>query len=175
LAPDLPALALIGHADNDAVIDPAAVGRRVREMKSDETNPHLAHEAGLWMFLVGPIQAGDAQFASAKRNRDGRPWLELLAPLAHAASRDGARPVLVGRPLERRLSEIRIRPPAGSALAALTKEQFDWRDAGSELAEATLLLAEGRRAEGEPRLRTAALRLPPEIRRSFVPDSATDK
>jgi spermidine synthase len=174
-APDHPALALIGHADNNAVMDPAAVGRRVREMRSDETNPHLAHEAGLWTFLVGPIQSGDPQFATAKRHRDSRPWLELLAPLAHAASTDGRRPVFVGRPLERRLGEIRAGPSAGSALAALTKEQFDWQDAGRELAEATLLFAEGRRVEGETRLRAAASRLPLEIRRAFVPDSVTDR
>ena len=172
-APDHPALALIGHADNNTVIDPAAVARRIRESKPDDTNPQLAHEAGLWTFLVGPIQSGDPQFASAKRHRDSRPWLELLAPLAHGGSADGTRPVFVGRSLEQRLAEIRARPLAGSALAALTKEQFDWRDAGSALAEATLLLAEGRRVEGESRLRAAASRLPPEIQRAFVPDSAT--
>ena len=175
LSPDQPALALVGHADADAMIDPAAVARRIREMKPDDANPHLAHEAGLWAFLIGPIQSTDAQFASAKRHRDSRPWLELLAPLANADSAIGTRPVFVGRSLERRLGEIRAGPFAGSALATLTQEQLDWRDVGSELAEATLLVAEGRRVEGEMRLRSAASRLPSEVRRALAPDSDVNR
>jgi len=175
LSPHQPALALVGHADADATIDPAAVARRIREMKPDDANPHLAHEAGLWAFLIGPIQSGDPQFASAKRHRDSRPWLELLAPLAHAASADGTRPVFVGPPLERRLGEIRAGPLAGSVLADLTRVELSWRDDGGELAKATLLLEEGRRAEGEAHLRSAASRLPPEVRRAFAPDSDVNR
>jgi spermidine synthase len=175
LSPTQPALALIGHANAGAVIDPLEAARRVRELNADDANPHLTHEAGLWTFLVGSVQPGDPQFVSAKRHRDNRPWLELLAPLAQAASGDGKRPVFVGRPLERRLGEVRSGPLSGTALTELTREQSNWRDAGSELAQATLLFAEGRQAEGESRLRAAASRLPPEIRRAFVPEAATDR
>jgi len=175
LSPNQPALALVGHADADAVIDPAVVTRRVRETKPDDANPHLAHEAGLWAFLVGPIQTADPQFATAKRHRESRPWLELLAPLAHGASSDGTRPFFVGRPLERRLGEFRAGALAGSALAALTQVELNWRDAGGELAEATLLMEEGKQVEGESRLRSAASRLPAEVRRAFAPDSTVGR
>jgi spermidine synthase len=170
-APDQPALALLGHADARAVIDPVAVARRVHEMKSDAANPHLVHEAGLWTLLVGPIYPRDPRFASVRRHRDSRPWLELLSPLAHAAGR-GERPVFVGRELERCLGEIRAAPRTDSALAALTSENLSWRDAGRDLAEAMQFFSEGRSMEGESRLRAAVGRLPPELQRAFMPDAA---
>ena len=167
-APNNPALALIGHAEDDAVLDPAAVARRVREMTADKANPQLTHEAGLWMYLVGPLSGQGAEFASAKRHRENRPWLELLAPLAHSAGR-GERPVFVGRPLEQRLDRARSASLTGTVLASLSPDQTGWREAGRALADATLLLAEGRREESELRLRTAAALLPLEVRRTFLP------
>ena len=56
-APDHPVLALVGHVDASAAIDPATVARRVREITMDPSNPQLTHEAALWIYLVGPLEA----------------------------------------------------------------------------------------------------------------------
>lgn len=65
LAPDLPAVALIGHTDR-APLDPAIVDRRVRELRPDNTNPHLKHPAGLWMFLIGSLDANELRFCGGE-------------------------------------------------------------------------------------------------------------
>jgi spermidine synthase len=156
LAPDLPAVALVGHTDS-APIDPAAVDRRVHELQMDETNPHLAHAAGLWMFLAGPLDARDVRFANARRNREPTPWLELLGPLGHAGSSDGREPLFVGRRLESFLGEIAKQSIEGSPLARLDAERLRWRDSGTRLREATLLVAEGKQAETLMRAAGAAL------------------
>ena len=169
-APEAPALAIIGHAEESALIDPVAVAARVLELKPDETNPHLAHEAGLWMFLVGAIDFRESEFAAARRNRENRPWLELLAPLARPASRRTERSVFVGRILQRWLEEHATRPLSGSALERLSTVHLQWRDAGAQMAAASLLLSEGRRAEANSTLNAAVENLPPEIRRAFVPE-----
>lgn len=169
LAPDLPAVALIGHTDS-VPIDPAVVDRRVGELRPDPTNPHLQHPAGLWMFLAASLDPKELRFARAKLNRDSRPWLELLGPLAHAGSKSGREPLFVGRPLEVFLGEISKRPLAGSALALLATDHIAWREAGARLREAILLMAEGKPAEAN--LRQAAAALPPQVQQAVLGASA---
>lgn len=164
-APGQPALALIGHT-GAARLDPSAIARRVREMKPDPTNPHLAHEAGLWMFLVGPLDA--AQFAGTRRNRENHPWLEILSPLARASDSGGSRAIFVGRPLESFLDQVRARPLD----AALPLSCLQWRDAGRRIAEASLLFAERNNVAGERLMQQAAQGLPAEIRGTFLPPTA---
>jgi spermidine synthase len=165
LAPDLPALALVGHTDAEP-IDPAVVDRRVRELRMDETNLHLAHAAGLWMFLAGPLDAKGARFASARRNCERTPWLELLGPLTHAGSIHGREPLFVGRRLESLLGEISKQSLEGSPLARLDAERLRWRDAGARLREATLLMAEGKQAEAQ--MQEAAAALPPKVQQALL-------
>jgi spermidine synthase len=167
LAPDLPAVALVGHTDA-APIDPAVLDRRVRELRMDESNLHLAHAAGLWLFLVGPLDAKDARFATARRNREPTPWLELLGPLTHAGSSHGREPLFVGRRLESFLGEISKQSLQDSPLARLDVERLRWRDAGTRLREATLLMAEGKPAQ----LQEAAAALPPEVQQALLGTNA---
>jgi spermidine synthase len=169
LAPDLPGVALVGHTD-DAPIDPAVVDRRVRELRTDETNLHLAHAAGLWMFLVGPLDAKAARFANARRNREGTPWLELLGPLTHAGSIHGREPLFVGRRLESFLGEISKQSLAGSPLARLDAEHLRWRDAGARLRQGTLLMAEGKQAEAQ--MQEAAAALPSTVQQALLGTNA---
>jgi spermidine synthase len=167
LAPDLPAVALIGHTDS-APIDPAVVDRRVRELRRDETNLHLAHAAGFWMFLVGPLDAKDARFAKARRNRERTPWLELLGPLTHAGSSHGREPLFVGRRLEPFLEVISKQSLEGSPLARLDAEHLRWRGAGARLREATLQMAEGKQTQ----LQEAVAALPREVQQALLGTNA---
>jgi spermidine synthase len=169
LAPDLPAVALVGHTDA-APLDPAVVDRRVRELRTDEANLHLAHAAGLWVFLVGPLDAKDARFATARRNSEPTPWLELLGPLTHAGSSHGREPLFVGRRLESFLGEISRQSLASSPLARLDAQQLRWRDAGARLRQATLLMAEGKQAEAQ--MQEAAAGLPPEVQKALLGNNA---
>ncbi|MBI2926970.1 MAG: hypothetical protein HYY24_14845 [Verrucomicrobia bacterium] len=167
-APDQPALALVGHADDAAVIDPNAVARRVRELRADQNNPHLAHEAGLWIFFVGPLASGDPEFLSVRRNREDRPWLELLGPMSHAGARRGDRGVFVGRSLEAYLENVRGKSLQHSPVEALGEPRLLWRQAGTRLAGASLLLAEGKKAAADARTAEALRNLPPQIHRAFL-------
>ncbi|MBI2926977.1 MAG: fused MFS/spermidine synthase [Verrucomicrobia bacterium] len=126
-APDQPALALVGHADDAAVIDPNAVARRVRELRPDQPNPHLAHEAGLWIFFVGPLASSDPEFSGARRNRENRPWLELLGPMSHAGASRGERGVFAGRRLETYLDKVRGKALQRSPVQALDEARLLWR------------------------------------------------
>jgi spermidine synthase len=168
-APNEPALALTGHLE-DVALDPAAVERRLRELKPDEANPSLLHPAGLWMFLVGPLDPKEERFVRARRNRENEPWLELLGPLNHAGSRRGGSPLFVGRRLETFLNELRARSLAGSMLARLDVSHARWRDAGAKVAMASILTAEGNPRGADSLLKQAVLMLPREIRSAF--DSA---
>ncbi len=167
-APDQPALALVGHADDAAVIDPNAVARRVRELRADQTNPHLAHEAGLWIFFVGPLASGDPEFLGVRRNRENRPWLELLGPMSHAGASRGERGVFVGRRLEAYLEKVRNKPLQHSPVEAVNEVRLLWRQAGARLAGASLLLAEGKKAAADAVTAEALRSLPPELHRAFL-------
>lgn len=162
-APHEPALALIGQLDN-AAIDPANVERRLREPNADKANPALAHAAGFWMFLAGPLDPREPRFARARRNRENEPWLEILGPLAHAGSSRGRAPLFVGRPLELFLSELRARPLGDTPLARLNDGARQWREAGAKLSEASILAAEGKNREAGVLLKEAISELPSDIR-----------
>lgn len=166
-APGQPALALVGHAEDDARLDPEVIDRRVGTLPADATNPHLVHPAGLWLYLVGPLDPKEERFARARRNCEGKPWLEILGPLHHAGSSRGDVPLFVGRRLETFLDELRSRPLAGSLLAQLDSRRQQWRDAGAALGTVSILTAEGNHREADALLRQTVSTLPPEIRNAF--------
>ncbi|HKS38597.1 MAG TPA: fused MFS/spermidine synthase [Verrucomicrobiae bacterium] len=169
-APHEPAVALIGRLD-ETPLDPALVERRIRELKPDPANASLAHAAGLWMFLAGPLEPKDARFAQAQRNREDEPWLEILGPLAHAGSPRGKTPSFVGRRLHAFLNELRGRPLAGTPLARLDAQHRQWRDAGAGLSEASLLLAEGKGDAANAMMQKTAAQVPAGIHNAlFGPD-----
>lgn len=166
-APDQPTIALIGQTD-DAPLEPGIVERRVRELKPDSANPHLANAAGLWLFQAGFLRREDAEIAGAKRNNENRPWIELLGPLSHAGSSGSGR-LFVGRRLESWLNQIRKRPLRGSPLADLQAAQLQWQEAGARIREATQLVLDGKTVEADNQIKQAVADLPTEVQKAFEP------
>jgi spermidine synthase len=176
---DQPALALVGHLPSspgmeesarDALpLDVAAADRRARDLAArlDRLNPYLAHPAGLWLFLVGPLSAEDARPAGSRRNRDAEPWIELLLPPA-PGGRIAPTRAFLGRALESFLDEVAKRPLEGTALANLDGAHRAWRDAGARLWHASLLAAEGRTAEAQALGLETLGKLPGEIQRAVT-------
>ena len=163
------AVALIGHTDPEA-LDAARADARSRALLADPDrgNPYLAHEAGLWLYFVGPLHAADVRFRSAPRNRDANPWVELASPRLHLQiqSREGT--AFVGRPLKSRLDAIRAAPLAGSAAASLRAEHLEWRDRGAEIWAASLLSFEGDNDAADRLALAAIARLPAEIQAAVL-------
>jgi spermidine synthase len=161
--PDTPTLALVGRLGSRP-LDPEAIDARVRALAaSTDSNPFLAHPAGMWLYLVGPLKAGMPWFAGAPRNRDGAPWIELLSPVSHAG-RDQA---VLGQgrvtPLLDRVAEA---PLEDSPLRGLDDQHQAWRAAGAALSRAS----EIRTADGEQRVLAILRTLPPELQRSLGVD-----
>ena len=92
-SPTEPALGLV-CGNFDAV----AIERRVPEMKPDPANPQLKHSELLWVHFLGWVDAGHSQLPAGVINTEGRPWIELLAPLAHSGERPDV--VMTGRRLQ---------------------------------------------------------------------------
>ena len=156
-APDKPALALVGLGE-EARIEPSWVEQQLKELAEDPANPHLFHPSGVWMFLVGALPADDPRFAHVRRNSMNAPWLEIIGPLAHAGlTRTN---LFVGRRLEAFLREVRQRPADGTSLPGLSAEAWRWRDSGARIAEAALLMNEGKGAEAEAILEQVLKTLP---------------
>ena len=145
-APDKPALALLGLGE-EARLEPAQVAKRLQELVQDPANPHLFHPSGVWMFLVGALQSDDPMFTGVRRNSVNAPWLEILGPLAHAGLNRSQ--LFVGRRLEAYLQQVRQRSVLGTSLEELSAEAWPWREAGARIAEGSLLMNEGKTAEGE--------------------------
>jgi hypothetical protein len=141
-----------------------AIDARVRALAaSSDSNPFLAHPAGMWLYLVGPLKAGLPWFAGAPRNRDGEPWIELLSPVSHAG-RDHA---MLGQgrvtPLLDLVTEARLED---SPLRGLDDQHQAWRASGAALSRAS----EDRTADGEQRVLAILRTLPPELQRSLDVD-----
>jgi hypothetical protein len=145
-------------------LDPEAIDARVQALAaSAESNPFLAHPAGMWLFLVGPLKAGMPWFAGAPRNRDGEPWIELLSPVSHAG-RDDA--VLGQGRVTPLLEQVAEAPLEITPLRGLDDQHQAWRAAGAALSRAS----EIRTADGEQRVLAILRTLPPELRRSLDVD-----
>ncbi len=168
-APGQPAVALVGHLD-DAPLDPAVIQSRVAGLKPDPSNPFLVHPAGLWMFLGGALDPKSERFSRALRNRENRPWLELLGPLRHAGNAEGQAPLFVGRPLEGFLDQVRATPTqTGGLLRRLGAEELGWREAGAHVGAASIEVSEGHPAEAARELQRAIPLLPASLRPFFGP------
>ena len=146
------ALAVVGHRDTGA-IEAAGVDDRVRALAPalDPESPFLAHPAGFWLFLLGPLRADAAWLAEdPRRNRDARPWIELLSPLTHAGP--GRAPGTV---------EAAVDTDWGrSPLRGLDATHRDWVTLGAALGQASLIPG----AEGEREVLRLLQRLPVELR-----------
>ena len=163
---DAPALALVGHTDGQA-IDAAALDRRVERLKPwcAPTTPLLCARGGPWLFLVGPLDPADPQFATARRNRESEPWVELLSPTARPQSGGAGAPRFTGEALYGFMERVRARPTDGSPLSNLSPEHLAWRDAGAGLWRASLLLQAGREGEANERAAASLSSLPEELQK----------
>lgn len=158
---EAPTLALVGH-NGPRPLDPRAVDERLRTLRPgrDAGEPFLAHPAGTWLFLIGPLAPQMPWLASARSNLDSRPWIEILSPAAqvergtHARERAGLRGLIAAA------SDARL---AGSPLSALDAAHLSWRRAGLEL-EHTALADDARR---EARTLAILHGLPDELQRAL--------
>jgi spermidine synthase len=118
-------VALVGHLD-PRPLDAEAIETRVRALPEHArvVHPFVADPAGLFLHLVGPLVAD----ASAPRNTDAWPWLELHAPARHGRVGGGAGPALAA---------AAARPLEATPLAALGADALRWRATGAALAEAS--------------------------------------
>lgn len=162
---DAPALALVGHTD-DAAIDPNAVDATAQQLKPStaSSTPILSAQGGLWLFLVGPLDPSDAQFASARRNTESEPWIELLSPSNDLNSKGQPTSPFVGEALLRFMEKVRAAPVNNSPLQNLTPEHQRLRESGAILWEASLLLSQGRDAQADALAADALAVLPAELR-----------
>ncbi|HEU4893962.1 MAG TPA: fused MFS/spermidine synthase [Vicinamibacterales bacterium] len=163
------AVALIGHTSPDG-LEAAAVDARSQALMAnpDRSNPYLSHRAGTWLYFVGPLDAADRRFRSARRNRDANPWIELAGPSLHLRIQSGEARPFIGRPLKDRLEAIRSASLAGTAAASLTPEQIEWRERGAEIWTASLLSFEGDNAAADRLALGAIGRLPGEIQAAVL-------
>jgi spermidine synthase len=127
---NVPTLALLGHTG--PALDTARIDERTTRLAPRTRDPFLAHRAGLWLFLVGPLR-GDEPFSSGRINSDGRPWLELLS--ASRAAPHGA-PGAAGSPpaILEAASAASLRD---TPLETLDAAHDGWRRLGAELHRAT--------------------------------------
>ncbi|HUG54794.1 MAG TPA: fused MFS/spermidine synthase, partial [Vicinamibacteria bacterium] len=162
--PDEATLALVGHLGSRP-LEPEAIDARLRALAaSTDSSPFLEHPAGMWLFLVGPVTADTPWFAGARRNRDGRPWIELLSPRSHAGRDQG--PPGQGHLMTPFLEEVAEGALEGTPLRTLDEEHQEWRATGAALSRASRT----RGADGEERVLAILRTLPPELRRSLDVD-----
>ena len=158
--PDEPTLALVGHLGTRP-LEPEAIDARVRALAaSTGSDPFLAHPAGLWLFLVGPLHAEMPWFSGAHRNRDGEPWIELLSPRSHARHDEA---VTASDDFSPFLEEVARGPLATTTLRGLDDRHQAWRAAGAELARVSRI----RGSEGKERILAILQTLPHELQRSL--------
>ena len=161
--PDAPTLALVGHLGSRP-LQTEAIDARVRALAATtDSNPFLAHPAGMWLYLVGPLKAGIPWFAGTPRNRDGAPWIELLSPVSHAGR---AQAVLGPGRVSPLLDLVTEAPLEDSPLHSLDDRHQAWRASGAALSRAS----EIRTADGEQRVLAILRTLPPELQRSLDVD-----
>ena len=164
-----PAVALIGHTSPDA-FDAARADARSRALMAnpDRGNPYLFHQAGLWLYFVGPLNASDHHFRAAPRNHDAHPWVELASSRLHLRIQSREAKPFTGRSLKNRLDTIRSAPLTGTAAASLRAEHVEWRERGAEIWAASLLSFEGDHAAADRLALGAIARLPTEIQTAVL-------
>lgn len=150
----MPTLALVGHTRD---VDPDAVAARVAALrpKLDAMSPYLVDVAGIWLYLIGPLERDLARFRSARRHTFDAPWLELAGPRANGETGPRAEgavdpdETIAHAPLAALLAEIAALPLAGTPLEKLRDgRELAWRAAGAEIWRAAELGVGGRGDEG---------------------------
>jgi spermidine synthase len=161
--PDEPTLALVGHRGSRP-LEPEVIDARIRALAAPfDSDSFLAHPAGMWLFLVGPLRADMPWFSGAHRNRDGEPWIELLSPRSHARRDDG---LPASDAVLAFLDEVAREPLEGTPLRGLDDPHRGWRAAGAALSRASRT----RETEGKERVLAILRTLPSELQRSLGVD-----
>jgi len=130
-------------------LDPAAVRRRLGEMRPDSLNTHLVEDTAFWMHFVGILGPEDG--GATRINSEDHPWLELIGPRQHAGGWQA--PIMAGRRLLEWLGEVR-RLSAGR-LTRLGPREVAGMDAGLLLQDYSLAVSQG----DEEAARAAQIRL----------------
>jgi spermidine synthase len=169
-SPDEPALALVGGIERLA-LDPAAVLRRLREMRPDPLNQQLVEPAAFWMHFVGELRPEDLPAGDARINSEQRPWVELIGPRHHAGA--GAGVLFTGRRLQAWEREVAQR--SIERFQALGPAERSGIEAGDVLLEFALALSE--RDEAAARTAHTRLRglLPPRAFDAIFPPTAEER
>ena len=162
--PDLATVALVGHVGAPP-LDAEAVDARVAAMAAGDGDPFLAHPAGVWLYLVGPLRPTMPWIADARRNLDGEPWVELMSA-APPAGRDRA--VAAAGQVTALLDQVAAAPFDGTPLRGLDDRHRAWAATGRELSRASLLRGE----DGQRRVVALLRTLPPELQRSLGVDAS---
>jgi spermidine synthase len=157
--PEEPTVALVGHLGSRP-LDPAAIDERIRTLaaRSDSGFPFLAHPAGVWLLLAGPLKPEVPGLSAGHRNSDSRPWVELLSRDQASSAPDSWLPLL---------NRIAEEPLEGTSLERLALDHRAWRAAGTDLSRASF----ARSAEGKDTVLAILRTLPPELRRALGADS----
>jgi spermidine synthase len=158
-----PVAALVGWAGEPAAAEAisaaaAALGRAGVEDR------WVADPIGVWALYVGPLGPIADQLVDVARNRDDRPWAELLAARGHAGGRRGKVDPVVGlawtRFAERlRSSALRV----GDPLFELGPAERRAALGGAALQEAGALWSTGRTEAAARAFSRAAALLPPRL------------
>lgn len=127
-SPTRPALALVAC---DRAFKAVDIERRLSEMKSDPSNPHLRNARAFGMHFVGIVESEEV--AEKRINSEDRPWLELLAP-----RHEGRGTFFTGRRLEAWQKEI-------AKSDVLTGDAAVGQAAGQLMMEFTAATSEGQR------------------------------
>jgi spermidine synthase len=163
-----PAVALIGARD-PAPLDPSSIDGRLRELapRLKDLNPYLADPAGFWLFLIGPLDSSDPHYSGARRNEDGRPWLELLAPGGSGGS-SGSDALRHARFEAELFEEVKARTLGGSPLERLDDLHLAWRGAGAGLWQASMLAAAGNDQAAQSQAMSILSTLPAPLQSSLL-------
>ncbi len=135
-SPTESAIALIA-AKGGATPEPEVIRSRLRQLKPDPANAHLAHPAIVWMHLLGEVDRNELNEPAGPLNTDNRPVVELLGPLRRGREENK---LLTGRRLQAVLKKVlNDGPPRQWQLPV---EETVGVEAGARFQEMMLLLAE---------------------------------
>ena len=143
--PNGPIVALVGHTEPTAAIDPVRISARMAAL---ETQDVAAAEHGspdlilpsFFLYYGGNLGAAPALFADAPLNTNARPIIELQAPRMQRAQAAGEVDWLRGEPLIALFERLQtaVPPEVDPVLANLDREGNDFVRHGLELFRARL-------------------------------------
>lgn len=162
-SPDQPALALVASAEPPS-LSLQNLDSRLAALR-DPANPHLIHPAALWMHFAGALDRSWPGSQRGPLNTESKPLLELLGPLQHAGGRTAA--LLTGQRLADWL--LQFKDTSASRVLLSSPLARSSSQAGQLLAQMTLAMSEGNRANALAAQAKLKELLPPELFSSLFP------